>query len=478
MKKIKILTITLAVIAITMVAFFGVYTQVQNRMENQVKDYSDAMDLKGSRNITLTVNTESTTTIKDAEGNVVEEEEELTDEQIAEKGYTKEEILNNKEEVKNLENYKASQKVIEKRLKKLGVDNYIIKLDEQTGNITIEIPENDHTDSVISNVKSTGKFEILDSETNEVLMNNNDIKTAKVMYGSGNSTGTTSGGTSVYLDIEFNKEGKKKLEEISNQYVKIEDTSTEENTTDEENATSEENADNENQEASETEKEKKITMKIDDETIMSTSFDEPIKIGRLQLSIGSSATDADTLQGYVEQATGMAIVLDTGKMPVKYDLGQNQYVLSDLTANQMQIGIYVVLAITVVGIILLFIKYKVLGTLGVISYVGFISLLMLVIRYTNVVLSIEGLLGIVIAFALDYMLIGKLLAKTDSKLEVYKEFFVKIIPIIILAITFCFVGWTPISSFGMVLFWGIVLMAIYNSIITNSLLKINAGKEK
>lgn len=476
MKKIKILTITLAVIAITMVAFFGVYTQVQNRMENQVKDYSEAMDLKGSRNVTLTVNTESTTTIKDAEGKVVEEE--LTDEQIAEKGYTKEEMPNNKEEVKNVENYKASQKVIEKRLKKLGVDNYIIKLDEQTGDITIEIPENDHTDSVISNVKSTGKFEILDSETNEVLMNNSDVKTAKVMYGSGNSTGTTSGGTSVYLDIEFNKEGKKKLEEISSQYVKVEDTSTEENTTDEENATTEENADNGDQEASEIETEKKITMKIDDETITSTSFDEPIKIGRLQLSVGNGATDADTLQGYVEQATGMATVLDTGNIPVKYDLGQNQYVLSEVTSNEVQIGIYVVLGIIVVGIIALLIKYKALGALGVISYVGFISLLMLVIRYTNVVLSIEGLLGMVIAFALDYMLIGKLLAKTESKLEVYKDFFVKIIPIMILAITFCFVGWTPISSFGMVLFWGIVLMAIYNSIITNSLLKINAGKEK
>lgn len=361
MKKIKILTITLAMIAITMVAFFGVYTQVQNRMENQVKEYSKAMDLKGSRNITLTVNTESTTTIKDAEGKVVEEE--LTDEQIAEKGYTKEEIPNNKEEVKNVENYKASQKVMEKRLQKLGVDNYIIKLEEQTGTITIELPENDQTDSVISNTKSTGKFEILDSETNEVLMNNQDIKTAKVMYGSGNQTGTTSSGTSVYLDIEFNKEGKKKLEEISNQYVKTENPSTEENTTEDENATTEENATQENAEDTEKEVEKKITMKIDDETIMSTSFDEPIKIGRLQLSVGSSATDTDTLQGYVEQASGMATVLDTGNMPVKYDLGQNQYVLSDITANEIQIGIYVVLGMIVVGMMVLIVKYKAVGAI-------------------------------------------------------------------------------------------------------------------
>ncbi len=466
MKKIKILTITLVIIAITMIAFFGVYTQVQNRMENQIKDYTDAMDLKGSRNIRLTVSTGNTTVIKDAEGKVIEEE--LTDEQIAEKGYTKEEVPDNKEEIKNVENYKASKKVIEKRLKKLGVDNYHIKLDEQTGDIVIEFTENDQTDSIISNIKTAGKFEIVDSQTNEVLMNNGDIKKAKVMYGSSNSTGTANSGTSVYLDIEFNKEGKKKLEEISNQYVKVE-----ENTTEEENANEEENTTEENA----TDKEEKtVTMKVDNETIMSTSFEEPIKIGKLQLSVGSSATDADTLQGYVDQASNMATVLDTGDMPVKYELDENQYVLSDITTNDTEIAVYVVLAIIVLGIILLFIRYKAVGTLGIISYIGFISLFMLLVRYTNVVLSLEGILGILIVFVLDYRLINKLLK--HNKIESYQEFFTQIIPIMILAITFCFIRWVPISSFGMVMFWGIVLIAIYNSIVTNYLLKINAGKEK
>ena len=68
MKKVKILTITLLVAVITMVAFIGVYTKVQNRMENQVKDYDLAMDLKGSRNIRLKVSTGNKTIIKDAEG--------------------------------------------------------------------------------------------------------------------------------------------------------------------------------------------------------------------------------------------------------------------------------------------------------------------------------------------------------------------------------------------------------------------------
>ncbi len=256
MKKVKILTITLLIAVITMVAFIGVYTKVQNRMENQVKDYDLAMDLKGSRNIRLKISTGNKTIIKDAEGKEVEDSTSLTDEQITEKGYTKEEIPYNSEEAKTVENYVASQKILEKRLEKLGVSNYIIKLDDTTGDIIIELTENDRTDNVISNLYTTGKFEIVDSQTKEVLMDNKDIKQARVMYGSGNSTGTSSG-TNVYLDIEFTKEGRQKLEQISSQYVKEdmpeENTPTDETTTDE--TTTEE----------ETKKHReKITMNIDD----------------------------------------------------------------------------------------------------------------------------------------------------------------------------------------------------------------------
>lgn len=471
MKIIKILTITLAIIAITMIAFFGVYTPVQNRMENQLKENIFAMDLKGSRNIRFKVNTESTTTIKDAEGKVVEDASELTDEEMAQKGYTKEEVPNNSDEVKNVENYKICQNIMEKRLKKLGAEEYIIRLDEQTGDIVIELPEANQTDRVISNINTTGNFQIVDSETNEILMDNSTIRQARVMYGSGSDT--TSSGTSVYLDIEFNKEGKQKLEEISNQYQKTEKT-TSENTTASEEQTVEESATGEE----ETTTEKKITMKIDDQEIMSTNFDEPIRTGRLQLSIGSNTTDTESLQDYIDQASNMANVLDTGKLPIKYDLSENQYILTEITDNTIQIAIYVAIGIIAIALIILVIRHKAIGALGVISYIGYLSIFTLIIRYTNVLISIESLLAMAIALFLNYLLVNKLLARNESKTETYKEFFVKMIPVIIMTVTFCFINWIPISSFGMVMFWGIILIAIYNSVITNSLLKINTGKEK
>ncbi len=482
MKKIKILTITLLIAVITMVAFFGVYTKVQNRMENQVKDYSYGMDLRGSRSIRFVVNNENTTTIKDSEGKVVEDSTNLTDEEIAQKGYVKEEKPNNSEEVKTLENYKKTKEIIEKRLEKSGVQNYIIKLDEQSGTIAVELTENKNTDRVISNLSSTGKFEIIDSETKEVLMDNNDIKRARVMYGS-NSSGTTAG-TTVYLDIEFNKDGSKKLEEISEKYVKAEETPKDESETQTSTEETQNNAEitentttdgTENNEETKT-NEKKITMQIDDNEIMSTSFEDPIKTGKLQLSMGGSTTDQKSLQNSIEQASNIANLLDTGNIPVKYNLEENQYILSEVTDEQIAIAIYTIIAIITILLIVLIIKNKVQGIFGVISYIGFISVFSIVLRYTNVVLSIEGFLAIAVILILNYILVTKIVKAKQEK--IYQGFFIEIIPIIITAITFCFINWMPISSFGMVMFWGIVLIMAYNAIVTNNLLKIQKGKEK
>lgn len=509
MKKIKIVTITLAIILITMIEFFGIYSPVQNRMENKVKNYSYAMDLKGARTVVLKVNRNNKTVIKDAEGKEVSDGEGLTDEQLAEKGYKKEETPYNNEEILTKENYKKTKEIIEKRLKKLNADQYVIKVNEETGDITVELTENDNTDSIVSNLNTTGKFEIIDSETKEVLMDNNDIKLANVLYGS-NSTSATSTGTSVYLNIEFNKDGAKKLDDISNKYVKVENTdntttedtnttgenATTGNTTEGTNATTEnaaEGTDTTGETTADETKttEKKITMKIDDEEIMSTSFDEPLKTGKLQLSIGQASTDTDTLQGYVDQASSMATVLDTGNIPVKYSVDENEYVASDITRDQLQIIKYTGIAFVAIAIIVLCVIYKMNGFIGAISYVGLFSLLMLLIRYTNVVLSIEGLVAIALVLILEYIFINRILTKIkqESKGKInraiikeaikdtYKEFFITIIPIAIATITFCFAKWTSIGSFGMVMFWGISLIAIYNFAVIGSLLKIETDKE-
>ena len=495
MKKIKIITMIVLIILITMVSFFGIYTQVQNRMENQVRDYALDMDLGGARYVRLAVSTASTDIIRDADGNEVQTDEEMTDEQLAEKGYTKETVPNNSAESLTVENYEKSKKIVSKRLESQGIGEYEISLDGETGTILVQLPEDDFTDNFVSNINTVGKFEMIDADTQEVLMDNGDIKSVNVMYGASSSTSTA---TTVYLNVEFNKAGSEKLENISNTYVEsTDDTNTTDNTTntEAENTSSEENTtDNTTSSETDTTEEettttKEVTLKIDDEEIMTTSFDEPIENGTLQLSIGNATTDTDTLQDNLTQATAIASVLDSGNLPIQYDVETNEYILSDITDTHIT---YVALAVGIVlliGLIIFVIRYKVNGLLSAIAFIGLIGLYLLVIRYTNVSVSIQGIVGIIVTILLNYIFINKLLLKIkngeDSKKletvkegikESYKEFFIRLVPICISIIAFCFVSWTTISSFGMVMFWGVALIALYNYLITATMLKVKAEK--
>ena len=469
--KLKITTITLLIVLLTMIAFVGVYVQVQNRMENKVKDYQLAMELDGARIVTLKVSEDTTS---------------------------------NSEDALNVENYNKSKKIIEDRLNKLNVQNYKIRLNEKTGEIVIELTENDETDNIVSNINTVGKLEIVDTQTEEVLLSNADIQNSNTLRS------TTSTGTSIYLTIEFNGEGKKKLEDITNTYVpKSEESADTEESTDSEtestdtteNADSEtENNANENstdttettettetEEASTTE-EKTITLKIDDEEIMTTSFEEPITDGIMHLSVGRESADRDTVSENIKQAQQMTAIIAYGNMPVQYDISTNTYIEANVSENLVNIVIIGGAIVVAIALIFLMIKYKSKGLLSAISYVGLLSILLLIIRYTNVVLSIEGISAIFIVLILNYIFINKILRslneankskESNSKNTIniaIKDFIIKIIPILILAITFSFMGWIPTSSFGMVMFWGIALIILYNLAITKNLLKYSEKK--
>ena len=446
MKTVKILTIIFLIVLVSMIGFFGIYKQNKNQVSNIMKDYSYAMDIKGSRTLKLALNSE------------------------------------NGDDVKTEENYKTAKNVIEKRLKKLGVEEYKISLNEQNGEMIVQIPENTNTDTIISNLTTVGKFEILDSETNEVLLDNSSVKSSSVLYN------TTKSGTSVYLEIAFDKNGKNKLEEISKTYVKSENNTTENTTSEDTNSTEEK--ENNTEEANTTSEnststEKKITMKVDDEEIMSTSFDEAITTGKIQLSVGKASTDTKTINGYVTQAQNVATVLDSGKLPVKYDMEKNQYILSNITNKELSYVAIAIAVVVVIGLIVLIVKYKFNGLLAGISYIGLTALYGILLRYTNVTISIESIFAIAMILLLNYIFINMILKNvkeisketsekivSKSTVSAYVKFFNRIVPICVMVIAFCFAKWVPMSSFGMTAFWGLVIIAIYNAIVTRYLLKV------
>lgn len=441
-QKLKVALVILFIILISLISCGGIFIQKGKAFENLVPEYKLGMDLEGGRRVSLVVDTSSNTVIYDIDGNIVEEEGEDTT--------TKEELVNSKDAL-TLDNYNKSKNIMEKRLNEMGVSDYTIRADETNGTVYVELPENADTDLICSYLAIPGKFTVTNDE-GEVLLDGTHIKRAQVGYSYVDS------GTAIYLNIELNKEGTQIFKDITNTYVK---------TTDEEgNDTT-----------------KNISLNIDDTTLLTTYFESEISNGIIQMSIGSASTDNDSIQGYLQEASNLAVLLNTGDLPLVYNIEENMYVMSDITEDMFYIPSIILLAIILVGIIFLIIKYRKDGFLASIALIGYIATLLLVLRYTNVVLTMEGIVAIVISIVLDYIFTVYLLnlIKKDETSSLFKEALIKtifiIIPVLITAVVLCFATWLPIFSFGMVTFWGLLDIVLYNLIITRTLI-VDTRKNK
>lgn len=147
-KILKITLITLVVILLSIVSFVGIYVKDKGRMVNVIKDYNLGMDLEGSRRLELNVDTSKEKINYDETGKVIASTDTTT------KVASSEEKAKNDESVLIKENYKQTKNIIEKRLKTMGLPAYEIRLNEENGNIVLNIPENDSTDTIVAQIAS------------------------------------------------------------------------------------------------------------------------------------------------------------------------------------------------------------------------------------------------------------------------------------------------------------------------------------
>ena len=250
---------------------------------------------------------------------------------------------------------------------------------------------------------------------------------------------TLSTGTAVYLSFEFNKDSVEKLREISTTYVTTKDEDGEKT-------------------------EKKVTLSIDGSTLLTTTFDEEITNGVIPINLGTS-TDSSTISSYMGQARNIALLVNDGPLPLEYTVDQNRFVKSDITLESAMVPAIILAVILVIGFIVLIIKYRKLGLFAIISYIGYMAILLLAVRIFNLVVTLEGICGIVIAMVLNYILLVYLLhtlKHTEKDLAQYKIAYNKamismalvLIPTLIIGIVLCFAAWNPAYSFGTIIFWG------------------------
>lgn len=480
LKKVRTIAVLLIVVLISVIAFGGLYVKKQGVWQNLLPDFNYGMELKGIRELRFSLdtteeekevyvdengnimgevaeehdhdeNTEAEQATENAtenseagaEGQAQENQTEQTSEDETVNGYKKETRIikaNNDEDI-NIDNFEKSKKVIQKRLEALSSYEYNIRIDTITGELVVEVPDDDNLELEKSLISTIGKIEIVDHDTGLILIDNNHVKKAQTV----NSQSET--GYQFYLQLQFDKEGSEKLNSISKEYI---------STLDETG----------------TETIKYISVNLDGQELLTTYFGEEVNNGMIQIPMGEVVTESTAFNDTRDRVQRIAEVVNGDMMPLAYTLSSDNYVKSVITDEMIFIAEIVFAVVIALVSIFMIIKYKLKGlSLSIIS-VGYIALLTLVMRYTNVTVTLNGLVAFISVIAINYLFDIKMLnglkdiSNTRAVFgKTMKELYLTIIPVVIIAIIFTFMSGVVISSIGMVLFWGLLLQAVYNALV-------------
>lgn len=465
MKKVlkinKTLIVLGIIILISIVSFLGLYEKTNGVWSNLLPNYNLGTDLNGYRELHFTLDTaeEEKEVYVDDDGNIlgfvedgqnskqdtsvslVQENEnsgtEVSQEENSEYKTENRTVKANEDSDKTIENFELSKQIIQKRLKTLTEFEYNIRVDSITGDLVLEAQDDENLSTAESLITSKGKFDIIDYQTGIVLLDKAELSSVNTL------SNYEEGGYQLYLQITLNNNGKDKLSEISKKYVE---------TTNEAGESSTEY----------------IAVRFEGQTLLSTYFGEEITNGVLTIPIGNLTTDQTEYSEILEQANRIANILNEEELPLQYTLTSDNYIKSEITDEVIFTAkIVVALAILVISAILI-VKFKLNGVILSITSIGYIAITALLIRYANVKITLNSIYSLIICIALNYVFIITLLNKLKEQnlkiafVQAMKEYYLLIIPVIVISVIFTFATSVAVSSIGMTLFWGLLVGLVYN----------------
>lgn len=446
MKKnytLKIVLAMLFVVLVSLVSFVGVY-----KGKNLLKEYSLGKDFSDRKVVTFSVKEDTTTEETTAEEQNTENEETNTEEQNTENEETKAEEQNTENEGANSEEqkdenvqtdkqkeYKNSKNIIEKRLAAMNSEEYDIRLNESTGNLVIEVPS-DFDANYFSEIVSKGNAQILNQSTNETIIETNGFKNASARIDSTSYTKPV-----VLLSIKFTNDAKKIFKNVNTKYT-----------------------DSEGKESEAT-----FAFTLNGETLYSDtaeSFVNTAKNGSLDLVLGQE-DDEENLEDDYQSALALVSIINSGEISTDYQLDSVKIVSSNINIKT------IIIIVAIIGLIMLvyaIYKVKKKGILPVLSLIGLVATILLVLRYTNVKITLFTILGLAVIVLSNYILILKILSNDKTFKQNFIEMLNILVPCLIVAVVFCCSPYLQLATMGMTIFWGIIVMFIYNAIITRILI--------
>ena len=445
MKKdytLKLVLAMLVVVLVSLVSFVGVY-----RGKNLLKEYSLGKDFSNRKVATFSVvekdDETATQTAENQESEQTESEEDEGESQSEEQSNENKEnqATENNEQKQPLsqkdkeKNYNAAKNNIAKRLTAMKSEEFDIRLNEEDGKLVIEVPESMDT-NFISEVVTQGKVEIKNTSTNEVVADGKVFKDASAAL----RDETFSIGMQqvtkkiVVLNMKLTKDGKKKIVEANPKYT-----------------------DSEGNEAN-----AEFGIVLDGETIYSddaSSFIDTVeKSGSFELYMGQN-DEGEELEKDYQTALAITAIIKCGESPVQYQMDTMELISSSINIKSIAIIASIIGAVMIVFALY---KFKLKGLLSSISLIGLVATILLVLRYTNVKITLFTVLGLAIVTLVNYVIVMRTLNNKKKLSENFMKVMDLIIPCIIVAIVFCCSPYMQLASFGMTMFWGLIVMCLYN----------------
>lgn len=450
-KRIRIISILIITLFIIVIGFFGVYAKTNGIWSNVLPEYDLGMEFGGYKELHFKLDTteETKDVYVDNDGNYkgdvansennTENDEQIAKEESVEGKYKIENrtILANDSDKINIENFEKTKKIIQKRLEKYDQYEYNIRQDLITGEIVLEVPDNEVGDLASTLITTIGKLEFIDSETGIILLDDSFVTSASPYVAT-----EEDGSQSVFLQVDFNEQGKKMLEEITKEYVATVDGEGKDTT-------------------------KYVEVRFDGQTIVSTYFQETITSGTVHIPMGESTTEYNEYYELVKSVQEIADIINEEKLPLVYVQSDEVFIQSVVTDNIKLIFTIVYFSLTLVISLYMIIKYKTEGLRQAILNVGYVALLTIVFRYVNVMITFNSLIALIAIIIINYVFAIKFLSKLrkienrkSALKEALKELYLAIVPVCIIAIIFTFMSAVVINSVGMVLFWGLLLQVL------------------
>lgn len=467
--KIKTIVIVLVSALLAIVAFWGVYVKSNGIWTNKLSEYKLGMDLSGIRELhfVLDDSEEEKNVYVDEEGNYLGDvkesstndgvsvsmldengeevsqedteallnEEETTTENKSDYLTEKRVIKANPDENVNLENFIKAKKIIQKRLETIDLYEYNIRQNTATGEIIVELPDNENLSLEEALITTVGDISIVDYQTGMILLDKSHLKNARTVANAGES------GYQAYIQLIFDKVGAEKLKEISQKYISYVDDLGEQKTD-------------------------YVSVVFDGATLTSTYFGVEIDSGVLTIPYGESTTDYETYKN-AAATTSYLVEAINNQLPLKYNLSSDNYINNSLISNKtmiLKIAFMVCLLIVSICMIILYkgkaVKFIALG-------IGYTAILCLINRYMNVSITLNSIITFIAVVAINYwfyFIVLDNLKDNNNVKEVLKvsmkKLYLALVPVIIIAVIFTFMASAVIGSIGMMLFWGLSVQAL------------------